>query len=149
MSAKVTYIFSESEVSDIASELVKELVDIAPKDQAVVVTLSGDLGAGKTTLTQHIGKTLGIETHITSPTFVIMKRYETRHDIFDTLIHIDAYRLSSWVDLEMLDISKWIHRPGTLIIIEWPEKISDMNIRPSMKWSLDIVEDHRRELSVM
>lgn len=82
-----------------------------------VYLLTGDLGAGKTTLTKGIGVGLNINSIITSPTFNILKIYEGRL----TLYHFDAYRLEnqSFYDLgfdEMLD-------QGGVCVIEWPEMV--------------------------
>ena len=56
-----------------------------------LITLSGDLGAGKTTFTQGLARGLGIEKRVTSPTFTIMKEYQGRLPLY----HIDAYRLEN------------------------------------------------------
>lgn len=123
---KHTYTYIQSEISEIMTRICGVIAECAPDDEATLVTLSGDLGAGKTTSAQHIGKVLGVKEHITSPTYVIMKRYETTDTTWDTLIHIDAYRLSSWSDLEDLSLEEYIQRPKTLILMEWPEKVADM-----------------------
>ena len=67
----------------------------AREEGATLLTLSGDLGAGKTTLVQALARELGITEAIQSPTYVLMKRYELQGQLFDALIHIDAYRLEN------------------------------------------------------
>ena len=62
-------------------ELLAE-IQLKPSDKAVVIALSGDLGTGKTTLVQTIARDLGITEIVTSPTFVIMKQYETTDKYF-------------------------------------------------------------------
>ena len=91
----------------------------------MVVGLSGDLGSGKTTFTKCVAKILEIKEHITSPTFVIQKRYSIDKDDFpfETLIHIDAYRLESAHELEVLDFKRELADPSNLILIEWPERV--------------------------
>ena len=114
--------FSESEVGDIAEKLYQYM---QPKrDKATVVGLSGDLGAGKTTLTKELGKILGVAEEIQSPTFVIAKFYKTNHDDFAELIHIDAYRIEEISELKPIGWESIINRPNTLVVIEWPERIS-------------------------
>ena len=77
------------ELEDFAADFVSKL---EKSDTAKVIGLSGNLGAGKTTFTQRVAKKLGIlEESITSPTFVIMKKYELESQVFDNFIHIDAY----------------------------------------------------------
>ena len=74
------------------------------KEGATTVGLKGNLGSGKTTFSQFVAEELGIDEQITSPTFVIQKRYKIQNsDKFDTLIHIDAYRLSFGEELKVLD----------------------------------------------
>src|ERR1700739_2778621 len=84
---------------------------LAPhEDRATVVTLSGDLGAGKTTFVQAAANALGIEENVTSPTFVIEKIYQlpkksdVRHRFFKRLVHVDAYRLEGPAELEKLGV---------------------------------------------
>lgn len=92
-------------------------------DSSFVVLLSGELGAGKTTFTQNVGKILGINNKINSPTFVIMKRYKLKHKNFENLFHIDAYRLKSEKDLIVLGWEEIISNPKNIIFIEWPQNI--------------------------
>lgn len=104
------------------------LADLAsmPHEGAVVLALAGDLGAGKTAFVKAVAKGLGITEHVTSPTFVIMKTYDlppTTNKGFKTLTHIDAYRLESAHELEVLGWKELLADPDALIAIEWPEKV--------------------------
>lgn len=83
-----------------------------------IIALSGDLGAGKTKLSQGIALGLEVKKTVNSPTFVIAKKYPGRK----TLIHIDAYRLNSASDLINIGWEDFIN-PDTVILIEWPERI--------------------------
>ncbi len=91
---------------------------------ATLVTLSGELGAGKTTFTQALGKHLGIKNKINSPTFVIMKKYVLKSEHHDFLFHLDAYRLKNEKELEKLGWAEIIADPKNLILIEWPENVA-------------------------
>lgn len=94
---------------------------------AAVLALKGDLGAGKTALTKAIAQNLGVEEHVTSPTFVIMKSYAlTGHAQFHTLIHIDAYRVEDERELVVLGFPTLLSDPHTLVVIEWPERIAGL-----------------------
>ncbi len=90
--------------------------------------LSGDLGAGKTAFTQAVAAELGITEHITSPTFIIQKRYAIAKEgfPFKTLIHIDAYRLESMKELEAIGFGRELEDKEALILLEWPEKVEGM-----------------------
>ncbi len=84
-----------------------------------VITLTGDLGAGKTTLTQSIAKGLGITKTVSSPTFTICKIYHGRLPLY----HFDAYRLEG--SEEDLGFEEMIEGDG-LAVIEWPQYIEYM-----------------------
>jgi len=116
--------FTLNEINEIADDLFK-IISKTKQSGAKLVTLSGDLGAGKTTLTKELAKILGIKKEIVSPTFVIMKKYETKHKNFKYLIHIDAYRLKNGGELSNLDWQEIISNKDNLVIIEWPEIIAD------------------------
>lgn len=104
------------------------------------ILLTGDLGAGKTTLTKSIGKGLGIEDTINSPTFTILKSYEGRMPLY----HIDAYRLEGLN--QDLGFEEVIEGDG-LCIIEWPMYIED--VLPQNYLSIDIKRDGEFERSLM
>src|SRR3989344_3954135 len=101
------------------------LNSLSKGESALVLGLSGDLGAGKTTFTQTLAQLLGVVEIVQSPTFVVMKRYDTKHHTFKTLIHIDAYRLHSGQELLSLGFENLKNDPETLIVIEWPEQVGD------------------------
>lgn len=79
-----------------------------------LIVLSGDLGAGKTTLTRGLGEGLGVRGAVTSPTFVIARRHPAGERGID-LLHIDAYRLSSPSEVDDLDLDV----TGAVTVVEW------------------------------
>ena len=83
-----------------------------------VVTLSGPLGAGKTTLVQAIARGLGVEAPATSPTYTYVHRYAGRRG---PVFHLDCYRLRGPDDAADLDWES-ILREGDAALIEWPER---------------------------
>ncbi len=111
------------------------------EDTAIVLALEGDLGSGKTAFTQELGKTLGIQEHMQSPTFVIEKIYEINTDKWAHLIHIDAYRLKDEAELLALGFDKLLEDKKNLIVIEWASKVK--NILP--KSAIHIVFTHDGE----
>ncbi|HYF29039.1 MAG TPA: tRNA (adenosine(37)-N6)-threonylcarbamoyltransferase complex ATPase subunit type 1 TsaE [Candidatus Paceibacterota bacterium] len=95
-------------------------------DRATLVTLSGELGAGKTSLTQALARAYGIEEHVTSPTFVLEKIYRLPEGKpFAHLVHIDAYRLKGGAELAPLGFDELMKDSGTLVVLEWPELVAD------------------------
>ena len=87
-----------------------------------VIVLSGDLGAGKTTMTQGIGRGLGITEPVTSPTFVIARVHQNP-GIRPDLVHVDAYRLGSLTEVEDLDLESDLDR--SVVVVEWGEGMVD------------------------
>jgi tRNA threonylcarbamoyladenosine biosynthesis protein TsaE len=79
-----------------------------------LVLLIGELGAGKTTLTRGIGEALGARGTVQSPTFVLARTHRT--EAGPPLTHVDAYRLSSALELDDLDIDF----ANSIVVIEWP-----------------------------
>ncbi len=115
-----------------------------------VVLLSGELGAGKTTLTKGIAQGLGISDDITSPTFTLMNIYpvQARVDI-QTLIHIDTYRLKNQEELLEIGVEDYLSKPGTLSIIEWPEKIEGLlKNKKTTVMTIDHTQNHTRTLTI-
>ena len=107
-----------------------------------VITLSGQLGAGKTTFSQGFAKGLGIEGVINSPTFNIVKCY------FNALIplyHIDAYRLE---DLHQdLGLEEYIEGDG-VCLVEWAEFIKEVIPNELLKINIEILENEERLITI-
>lgn len=114
---------SLEETAQVAAEC---LASLEPRQQATVLALRGDLGAGKTAFTQALAKHLGVGEIVTSPTFVIMKIYDLENQKFDRLIHIDAYRFDNPDELDGLNFQDFLKDPKNLIVLEWPEKVEDV-----------------------
>ncbi len=118
---------------------------LSAKESATLVTLSGELGAGKTAFTQSIARALGVVDAVTSPTFVLEKIYELpRGSGFSKLVHIDAYRLKSGAELKALGFSELLEDGGNLILLEWPERVADVLPRPAVALTLTPNEDGSR-----
>ena len=85
-----------------------------------VVTLEGDLGAGKTTFARGLLRGLGHQGEVPSPTFAILQGYEPPETDFP-LGHVDLYRIADPADLEELGLDEWLS-DGALAI-EWPDRL--------------------------
>ena len=93
-------------------------------ERAVVLTLSGSLGVGKTAFVKCLAGLLGVTDMVTSPTFVIRSDYDTQDEVFARLIHIDAYRFESPSEVETVGWDTVLCLANTLVVVEWPERIS-------------------------
>lgn len=87
-------------------------------DALYVVYLTGDLGAGKTTLSRGLLRSLGVTGAVRSPTYTLVELYEL--DAV-TAVHLDLYRLSDPAELHNLGLREWA-RGGYLWLVEWPER---------------------------
>lgn len=105
----------------------------------MVILLDGDLGAGKTTLTQGIGKGLGVKRNITSPTFTIQKIYRGEKM---NLYHIDAYRMEG-VEQD-LGFDEYFYDDG-LTVIEWSQFMKYLIPDEYLMISIHLLEDGSRE----
>ena len=106
--------------------------------------LSGELGAGKTTLVQGFVRACGIAAPVRSPTYMLVSLHEAGAL---TLLHLDLYRLRDPGELEHLGLREWA-RPGSLWLIEWPERAGGRLPPPDLTVRLSAGPDaHRAELS--
>lgn len=134
------------ELDAIAGEFAARLVP--QKGSATVVTLSGDLGAGKTAFAKALARTFGIEEEITSPTFVIERIYALPRGPFQRLIHIDAYRLNGAHDLDVLGWKELLQESGNLILLEWPEKVEGAIPAHALRITLAYIDEHTRKMEI-
>jgi tRNA threonylcarbamoyladenosine biosynthesis protein TsaE len=124
----------------------KETQDLACRLGEIVepntlITLSGDLGAGKTTFTQGLARGLGIEKKVTSPTFTIMKEYRGRLPLY----HIDAYRLENIT--QDLGFDEYIESDG-VCVIEWADFIEYVLPEELLNIEFTINDDDSRTLKL-
>jgi tRNA threonylcarbamoyladenosine biosynthesis protein TsaE len=123
-------------------------------NSATLITFSGDLGAGKTTLIKEIAQVLGVEDHLQSPTFVIYKKYEIVSPKRETsypwkyLIHGDMYRLHSGEEMKVLGWNDLVNNPENIICIEWPEHIQDILPENHIKVTLESLSETTRLIRI-
>ncbi|GMA28180.1 tRNA (adenosine(37)-N6)-threonylcarbamoyltransferase complex ATPase subunit type 1 TsaE [Arenivirga flava] len=85
-----------------------------------LLALNGELGAGKTTFTRGVGAALGVRGAVTSPTFVLARTHPSEVG-GAPLVHVDAYRLASALELDDLDIDY----PASVVVVEWAAGMLD------------------------
>ena len=117
---KNTVTHSIEQTIDLAHSFVREVVECG-----TLVCLQGDLGSGKTTFAQGILGAFGAQRPYTSPTFTIIKEYDIDKKNIKKIYHIDAYRVGSR-DMIALGWEEIISKKDSLVVVEWPENISDI-----------------------
>ncbi len=118
---------------------------------ALVIGLEGDLGGGKTTFLQGFSKGLGIKQKITSPTFVIMRRYKiqnTRYKI-QNFYHIDCYRISKPKEILDLGFKKIVSTPRNIVAIEWADRIRKILPKKVIIIKFEFVDKTTRKISLI
>lgn len=111
-----------------------------------LVCLAGDLGAGKTTMAQGIARGWGSLDPVTSPTFVLINEYRRADN--ERLFHVDAFRLSSPDEARMLGLEELFDQGAGPVMIEWPEKLSDVLPDERLWIHLSWQDDSRRRLEI-
>lgn len=135
---------SLEQMPNFAEEFLKDVYDnFSNLDKALLIELSGNLGAGKTTFTQQVAKILDIKETITSPTFVLMKKYSINFGQFKNLVHIDAYRIEDSSEISILNLPEIFQDKENLILLEWPEKIADVLPEKKITISFEVVGEER------
>lgn len=136
---------SEKDTQAFAKQLAKSLKG------GEIIALEGDLGAGKTTMTQYIAKAFGIKENVTSPTFVLMKVYKvkSRTSKVGELVHVDCYRLDDAQELFYLGIEEYMNNNDAIVIIEWADKIKDyLNEFKKVIWINIKIKNNFRNLKI-
>lgn len=117
-----------------------------------VMTLTGDLGFGKTTFVQGLAKGLGIKYRIISPTFVIARKYqiaaENAKRNSKTFYHIDLYRLETKEELEGIGMKEILSDPNAIVVIEWPEKLGELLPKKRIDIMFEYLNDSERKIIV-
>jgi tRNA threonylcarbamoyladenosine biosynthesis protein TsaE len=113
--------------------------------RGAVVALIGDLGAGKTCLTQGIARGLDVSPsyYVTSPTFTLINEYPGRIPLY----HLDVYRLAGSRDLDDMGYEEYFYGDG-VIVIEWAEKILDVLPEGSMIIHMNYIDEYCREITL-
>lgn len=110
-----------------------------------IVALSGDLGAGKTTLVKGIAKGLGVKNYryVNSPSFVLVKEYRGKIPLF----HFDIYRLNNLKEIEDIGYEDYLARRG-VVVIEWSSKMTRILPKRHFEIALKIKNSNKRIISV-
>jgi tRNA threonylcarbamoyladenosine biosynthesis protein TsaE len=110
------------------------------------VALTGELGTGKTCLTQGIASGLGVPDCyvIASPTFTLINEYPGKET---ALYHLDVYRLNGLEDLEEIGYQEYLMKEG-VIVVEWAEKVSDAIPKEALCITFSYVDENVRKIEI-
>ncbi len=136
---------TEKETKRVGKKLAENILN-KKKDKKVVVALRGNLGAGKTVFTKGFAEKFDV-LEITSPTFVIMKSYEVNKGNFNRLFHIDCYRLEKKSDLKEINFEDILETEGNIIIVEWPDKLTNLP-EDIVSVEFDILPENKRKIRI-
>lgn len=154
---------SQLETIKLAKMVVAKLENLKTNG-AGVIALEGELGAGKTTLVKGLAKELKIKEKVKSPTFVLVKNYKIpnselriRNRIrnpksvigqFKYLYHIDCYRLTNYKDLVALGIKDMFKEEGSIIAIEWSERVKSILPKKRITVRIDHADKNKRAIII-
>ena len=132
-----TFLLRDAEATRAAGRALGRALLTLSFDQPIVITLQGELGAGKTTLVSGLLNALGHEGVVRSPTYTLIEPYE-----FDRLqvYHLDLYRLTDPLQLEDIGMRDLL-QPGAVLLVEWPERAGSMLARPDLRVLLQYPSD--------
>lgn len=125
---------SREETEKFAEEYAKTL---KPFD---VVILDGEMGAGKTVFVKGVGKGLGIQEEITSPTYAYMNDYDGK------LFHYDCYRIESVEQAEQLGLADYFEMGG-ICLVEWAQNVAPLLPKNCKRVAIKKIDENRREIS--
>lgn len=141
---------SPEETKKIATKILDALLaDKTKAGTSTIIALKGELGAGKTLFAKGVAEHLKIEKVVTSPTFVIEKLYDIPEGYpWNTLVHIDAYRLEDEEELSAIDWNTIATNPKNLILIEWPEQVGRGVPQRAYTVEFDVIDEQTRNIQI-
>lgn len=108
-----------------------------------VISLNGELGAGKTHITKGIAKGLGVDDYITSPTFIIVNQYEGRIPLY----HFDVYRINDIDEMYEIGFDEYLYGNGACIV-EWGKIVEELLPEHAIKIDINKIDDTTREIII-
>ena len=134
---------------ELVSHSVEETFQLGEKigkyiTPGTILALSGDLGAGKTALSQGIAKGLGIGEQVVSPTFTLIQEYEGGRI---PLYHMDMYRLETEREFAQLGLEDYFNSDGVMVI-EWAERLGDLLPADHIAIDIQYLSERERKITV-
>jgi tRNA threonylcarbamoyladenosine biosynthesis protein TsaE len=130
--------YSLDQINEIAQQFAHVIKD------KQIVTLTGGLGAGKTTFVQAVLRQMGVMGPIISPTFTYFNQYYAANGRM--IYHFDLYRLKNLQEFEMAGFFEYLYQPNSIVFIEWPEIIDSVLKGDICRVKLSVLTDTMRLL---
>jgi len=130
---------SEKETFNLGKKLTKDFKG------GEVISLNGELGAGKTILVKGVAQGLGIKEVVNSPTFLLMKIYPAGAK---KLVHIDCYRINKAEEVTAIGATEYFGQPDTITIIEWGDKIKKILPKSRINVNIKVLKNYSREITI-
>lgn len=118
--------FSSNETERFGYDLGRKILTKKPKNSAVVLSLEGELGSGKTVLAKGFFKALGVKARILSPTFLLIKSYKLKRKNFKKAYHFDCYRIKNEKELVALGAKETLALKENIVLIEWADRLKSL-----------------------
>jgi len=128
--------------------LAKEVLKTKLKKGALIIGLKGDLGGGKTTFSQGLAKGLGIKQRVTSPTFIIIKRFQVSGFRFQNFYHIDCCRVQRSKEILDLGFKEIISNPQNIVVIEWADRVRKILPRDVLMLKFEFIGPKTRRIVI-
>lgn len=137
--------FSPETTQKIAALMAREVLHTKVFRHALLIALKGNLGSGKTCFVQGFIKGLGYRDKITSPTFLIFRRFGIKSKNFKNVYHVDFYRIKNKKELRVLDFKKILSSSQNIVLVEWADRIKTIIPKKSLwiKFSYGKEENER------
>lgn len=150
---KVYFTTHANQTKKLGKIVAKKVLKIKRKRKAQILGLEGNLGGGKTTFLQGFAQGLGIKKMITSPTFVIMRRFaipKSKYPISNIqyLIHIDCYRIKKSKEILDLGFKEIISNPQNIAAVEWADRIRKIMPKNTIWITFQFINKNRRKIRI-
>jgi tRNA threonylcarbamoyladenosine biosynthesis protein TsaE len=143
---------NDQQTRELGEKLAKNFVESEKnRSRAIVISLEGDLGAGKTTFTQGLAKGLGVMNWIKSPTFILMREHtvsKNPESSIQKLVHIDCYRLTKPETLLDIGLKDFLNDSKNIVLIEWGERLAQCLPKNVIKIKFIHLKENEREVVI-
>ena len=137
-----------------AKKFLEKALKEAQENAPLIFYLEGELGAGKTHFVKGLAEGLGIMDNITSPTFVLIKKYVISSSDAaqgagkSVFFHIDCYRMYDSEDARQIGLDKILENPRAIVAVEWAERIADIVPKPHWKLTFQHIDGKTRKIVI-